>query len=456
MQKSGDKERRNEEENEKGPDREGNEMKGFRKHIIASVAITAVFAVCALALSVSAVPVSVTPAQASQSNSGSSAVPVDAVSVAPAAEAPQPAAVEEVAQPAPAAAAPQPVVESDPVALPQQEDGDPQQAAPDKKQEREINPPTNLTGKFVPEMPPYVYLEWNPNNSNKVLDYFIVYREDVGGSSEVVESSKKISAFKTKKAEYKDEDIKPGDTYRYWVTAVAKWGEESKSSNAVEVATIPMDPPAPPKGVVAAAIDPGVSMDWEPNSEANLAGYNVYAMAPNGRWRQINKDVVSDNHYYYCKGELGGSYAVSAVNVFGIESEYTAVVAQATTPVIYEDNDAAVSVQGFWTYEYYPGASAGQVRVAGNQGEKLNFHFTGRQVKLITANYWTCGDANVYIDGELVDTVSMYSFDPVFQTIDVSVPGLKYGQHTLTVEVAGSGNPENEFNFVNVDAFEVR
>lgn len=434
-------------------------MKGLKKHIIASASITAVFVVCALALSVSAIPVSVSPVQASQSNqptsfSDSFTMLVEAVegefNEALVAESPAPMAAGTVAQPAPAAAVPQPATQPDPAATPQPEDSDPQQATPDTRPVREINPPTNLIGEFVTEIPPYVYLEWNSNNSNRDLDYFLVYREDV-------DKPEQINVVQTKKEEkYEDDEIEPGHTYRYSVTAVAKWGEESGHSNIIEVATQPTDPPAAPTGVVTAAIDPGVSLDWQPNGEINLAGYNVYCLASNGRWRQINEDIITDNHYYCERGEAGETFAVSAVNVFGIESGYTAAVAQATTPVVYEDNDPAISVQGFWNYENYAGASGGQIRVAGNQGEKLNFRFTGRQVKLIAANYWTCGNARIYIDGDLMATVSMYSFDALFQSVDISVPGLKYGEHTLTVEVVGSGNPENEFNFVNVDAFEVR
>jgi len=439
-------------------------MKGCWKHIAASASITAVFVICALAISISAVPVSSPPVQASQGSRTASLADSftglvealgEACEKAPAEEPPVPAAVvEPAAQPAPATAATQPapavtqpVAEHAPAA-PQPQDPDPQPAAPNKPPGGVINPPTNLTGTFVPDVPPYVQLTWNGNNSKKDLDYFLVYREDVSQPGQ-------ISVVQSNKENYDDYNITPGHTYRYWVTAVAKWSEESGPSNIVEVATQVLDPPAPPQGVTAAAIDPGVSLDWQPNGEANLAGYNVY-YSRNGRWRQLNSALLTDNHYYYDQGSAGQTYAVSAVNVFGIESGYTVVVAQAAAPVIYQESDPAVAVEGLWVIEKYVGASGGQIRVAGTAGERLHFTFTGSQVKLIAANYWTCGNARIYIDGDLMATVNMYSYAPVFQSIDVSVPGLKYGQHVLTVEVVGSGNPETTFNFVNVDAFEVR
>jgi hypothetical protein len=431
-------------------------MKGYWKHIAASASITAVFVVCALALSVSAVPVSAPAVEAaatldirgaSLTNSFSRLIQaVDEAWDAAPAETPAPAA--QTVQPTPAAAVP---ARAEPPAAapaaPQPEETDQPQAAKPPPPPQ-LNPPVNLAGVFVPDVPPYIELTWDPNNPNRYIDYFLVYREVVGQPGE-------ISVVQSKKSTYEDYEITPGLTYRYWVTVVSKSGEESGPANVIEVETQPMTPPAPPQGVVAAAIDPGVSLDWQPNSETNLAGYNVY-YSRSGRWRKLNRDVLADNHYYNDQGSAGQAYAVSAVNIFGIESGYTVVTAQPTTPVIYQENDPAVTVQGFWVIENYPGASGGSIIVAGTAGERLNFTFTGRQVKLIAANYWTCGNARIYIDGELMGTVSMYSYNPVFQTVDISVPGLKYRQHVLTVEVVGAGNPETEFNFVNVDAFEVR
>jgi len=435
-------------------------MKGYWKHIAASASITAVFVVCALALSVSAVPVSAPAVEAaatldirSVSLTGSFTRLIQAIDEAwdaAHAEASAPAVqttVQSAAQPAPAAAVP---AQAEPPAAapaaPQPDDPNPQQAAPPPPPQ--WNPPANLAGVFVPDVPPYIELTWDPNNPSRYIDYFLVYREIVGQPGE-------IKVVQSKKSIYDDYDITPGLSYRYWVTVVSKAGEESDPSNVIEMETQPMTPPAPPQGVVAAAIDPGVSLDWQPNSEENLAGYNVY-YSRNGRWRQLNGDILTDTHYYNDQGSVGQTYAVSAVNIFGIESGYTVVTAQPTTPVIYQEDDPAVTYEGLWVIERYEGASGGSIIVAGSAGERLNFAFTGRQVKLIAANYWTCGNARVYIDGELMGTVSMYSYDPIFQSIDLSVPGLKYGHHVLTVEVVGAGNPETEFDFVNVDAFEVR
>jgi len=213
--------------------------------------------------------------------------------------------------------------------------------------------------------------------------------------------------------------------------------------------------PAPPQGVVAAAIDPGVCIDWLPAAEGGVSGYYVYAKSSKG-WKRFNRKPITDNHYYDPKGTAGKDYAVRAVNVNGVKSDLAVAVAVEAVPVIHEENDPRISAQGIWTVEDYPGASGGAIMVASSSGSMLRFRFTGRQVKLIAVNHSGCGQANVYMDNNFVATVDMYSPNPLFQQVEVSVPGLKYGEHEIAVLVLGYGNPGGADNFVNVDAFEVR
>ena len=434
-------------------------MKGFGRHIAASMAITAVFVVCALAIGVAAVPAT-SPAKNTEETGAfaygslfsgmileGEAAPAATTTVVPAPAAPQagPATVSAVQAPAPAVKAPE-VAPTDPA--------NPQPAAPPAPSPYPVlNPPKDLTGVFVPDQSPYVKLAWDPNNPKKAYDYFNVYRMVAGDS---VEANVPPIA-QAKKAQYEDYDIKPGLVYRYWVTAVGKAGEESGPSNVVDVKTYSPAPPAAPVDVQAVAIDPGVSFDWLANTDGNLAGYNVYEpKGGNGKWRRLNSEPVTDNHYYYESGVAGQTYAVSAVNFFGVESEYVKVEAVKSVPVVYEESDPSITVEGTWATEAYVGPTNGKILVAGDTGSKLHFRFKGSQVKMIVATYWTCGSANIYVDGGLVSTVNLYSYNTTYNVVDVNLPGIKCGEHLLTVEVLGSGNPEGQYNFINVDAFEVR
>ena len=442
-------------------------MKGYGKHLAASVTVVALFAFCALAMGFAEAPVQgIQDVQGkifgdAKDMQGVAAVPLpDKVSLA--GRAPKVTDAEVVGADAfdvaavEPAAAPAAKVDDKPSGVGEEMQAVPEaEAAAPKKPPTPgpvVNPPTDLKGAFVPGNPPYVRLEWTSNNDQRNLKGFLVYRVVAG---DYLEGQDLAPIGATKKTAYEDYDIKPGLTYRYWVTAVSKGGEESKPSEPVDVATYEDVAPAPPRGVMAGAVDPGVGIDWSPNGEANLLGYNVYKRNARSRFDKLTRDPIADTHYYDKKGVAGDVYAVSAVNGYGRESELTVTEAQAIVPVRHEESDAAITTEGLWVLEAYPEASGGKIKVAGSRGDRLSFRFTGRQVKVYNAKYWTCGSVNMYIDGGLVATVNLYSYDLVFQSITLSAPGLAYGEHVLTLEALGTGNPEVDYNFVNLDALEV-
>ena len=428
-------------------------MKGLKKHIKMAIAITAVFAACVLTLGFNTQP-QPPPSHNPEKAAALESFPMALYEAITASETP---AEVPKSQPVPEASSALPAP-SAPTATPQVPATNPEVAParppvrPDPVVEV-INPPTNLQGEFLPGNRPRVRLTWDRNNPRGTVRYYLVYRV-VEGEEPDPDSLEPIG--RTRRTRYTDWVIEPGLTYRYWVTAVSRQGEESEPSEPVVVETFTDQVPAPPQGVEAVAIDPGVSMDWQPNTEPNLAGYHVYRQRGGGRWRRLTSNPISDNHYYFDRGRVGQVYAVSAVNVYGTESEKSVREAGPSTPVIYEESDPSIVTEGLWVIEKYEGPTNGQILVAGDAGARLHFHFTGRQVKMIVARYWSCGSANVYLDGELAATVNMYSPDTTYMVVEFDKPGIKHGAHVLTLEVLGTGNPEVDHNFVNIDAFEVR
>lgn len=131
-----------------------------------------------------------------------------------------------------------------------------------------------------------------------------------------------------------DTNIEWEKTYSYWVAPVTRvysdGGEligemEGEDSPSIEVTTHDVFPPARPEGLLAV---PGqilgkkfVDLIWAPNTEKDLAGYNVYRREEGGRMARINSappamlsfqdiDVVAGRRYFY---------SVSAVDVRGNE-----------------------------------------------------------------------------------------------------------------------------------------
>jgi predicted small lipoprotein YifL len=125
------------------------------------------------------------------------------------------------------------------------------------------------------------------------------------------------------------------ETYRYWVTPVtevlqngSKIAEvEGEDSPPVVVLAHDIFPPAVPGGLEAVASGVGqkpfVDLTWAPNSDLDLAGYNLYRREPGtAAWIKVNAQLVTVPAFRDEKVVAGRSYSysVSAVDSRGNES----------------------------------------------------------------------------------------------------------------------------------------
>ena len=82
-------------------------------------------------------------------------------------------------------------------------------------------------------------------------------------------------------------------------------------------------PPATPKGLTATPSQGGIALDWADNTEADLAGYNVYRSdSANGTFNKLNSAPLSASEYNDTKAPAGqlSYYRVTAVDKTGNES----------------------------------------------------------------------------------------------------------------------------------------
>ena len=186
-------------------------------------------------------------------------------------------------------------------------------------------PPTNLAATAGNRQ---VALEWDDNTENDLAGYN-VYRSTAQG----VQGTKINPSLITAGASaYIDTGLAPGIPYFYVVTAVDNAGNESGVSN--EASATPLDaPPGPPTNLVATAGERQVALDWDDNTEPDLAGYNVYSSTTQGGpYTQINLSLVASATSEYVDAGLPGGtirfYVVKAVddglNVSGSSNEASA------------------------------------------------------------------------------------------------------------------------------------
>jgi hypothetical protein len=193
-----------------------------------------------------------------------------------------------------------------------------------------------------------VYLIWTQDTENQTpslqFDYR-VYRREKGSAKGVAVSYLRAVIHQRGENRWSavDRDIEWEKSYSYWVVPVTRVYSESHQllaevegddSQPVEVVAHDVFPPAPPEGLLAVPSEiPNekfVDLIWAPNTEKDIAGYNVYRReeaAPevdpkNGKPERINSAPVTmlsfhdggvaARHKYF--------YSISAVDLRGNES----------------------------------------------------------------------------------------------------------------------------------------
>ena len=148
---------------------------------------------------------------------------------------------------------------------------------------------------------------------------FRVYRSSTGNPG----SFETLSDVTT--PEYRDTKFEFGQTYYYQVQAeFGAPGHLAMSAPTPVVRITPRDifPPAAPEGLSSIYSAGGVELVWTANTEADLAGYNVYRLE-NQTVQRVNKEVVRTPIFRDPDASTGKTlvYYVTAVDSSGNESK---------------------------------------------------------------------------------------------------------------------------------------
>jgi fibronectin type 3 domain-containing protein len=124
---------------------------------------------------------------------------------------------------------------------------------------------------------------------------------------------------------YRDGQFEFGHTYYYQVRAA--FGQPghvamSDASPAVKVTPRDLFPPAPPQGLQSIYSAGAVELVWTANTEADLAGYNVYRLE-NQIPQRVNKQLLRTPIFRDTTAAPGKTltYYVTAVDLSGNESK---------------------------------------------------------------------------------------------------------------------------------------
>ncbi|MBI4458898.1 MAG: hypothetical protein HY648_02420 [Acidobacteria bacterium] len=140
------------------------------------------------------------------------------------------------------------------------------------------------------------------------------------------ESSRAMEVLATTPAtEYEDTTFQFGQTYEYSIRAIQEKGDSVAAtplSGPVQVVAADRFPPTPPQNLRAIAVSGAVEMSWSPNTESDLAGYNVYR-SQGGPFQRLNPELLSVPLFRDTRVERGRPYRyqVRAADRDGNESD---------------------------------------------------------------------------------------------------------------------------------------
>ncbi|MFC2069667.1 fibronectin type III domain-containing protein [Chloroflexota bacterium] len=254
--------------------------------------------------------------------------------------------------------------------------------------------PAAPTGLTANQSEFQISLDWNDNVETD-LDGYNIYRGlSTGNYTETLETLWGSS-------NYTDTGLTNGITYYYAITATDNGSLMSSYSN--EASDTPIDvPPAAPLGLIATGFDEYITLDWDDNSEGDLAGYNVYSsLFSDSGYSKINGSLVTTSNYTDTPLYGGGTfyYIVNAVDN--------------ADPVAYESANS--TVESATATDIAPVAPTGLIATDGDEEITLDWDDNNIETDLASYNVYRSltADNYTYYDNVLAPT-SNYTDTPLY------------------------------------------
>jgi hypothetical protein len=204
-----------------------------------------------------------------------------------------------------------------------------------------LPPPQKLTAQVTPQG---VLLQWewpaNVPQASSSEFRLRIYRRDENGKTE----SRVAEVELRDKPEVLDQGMEWEHAYVYRARFVSVSSEnrelevEGDDSPEVKVFVHDVFPPAAPSGLQAVFSSVGqpnfIDLTWSPNTEAELAGYNVYRREEGGQAVRINSDLAKIPSYRDRDIQPGKKYfyAVTAADLRGNESAHSEEASESVPP----------------------------------------------------------------------------------------------------------------------------
>lgn len=159
-----------------------------------------------------------------------------------------------------------------------------------------------------------VNINWANSSSNDVTAYAL-YRE-MDGSPRVLLDSTAVSVRR-----FRDSDVEVGNEYRYAVTAIDSFQNESELTYSIPVFVRKNDPPREVRNVRLRTDEQGAEITWEPVTSPHVTGYIVYrSEISTGVFEPVNEEPTTETSLRLEADGSGLWYRVRALDISGNRS----------------------------------------------------------------------------------------------------------------------------------------
>jgi hypothetical protein len=150
------------------------------------------------------------------------------------------------------------------------------------------------------------------------------------------------------------------------------------------------------------------------------------------RWQS---EILANNgpHTLTIRHASGAYIDIDALNIEDIQ------LPDPVGPGTYENNDPNLVYIGNWTTYNSASASGGSGKYSSTIGSYALLRFTGKQVNLLYTANVNNGNAEIRIDGQLVNTLNQYAASQTYQKQWASPLLADEGPHTVTITHASGG-----------------
>jgi hypothetical protein len=189
--------------------------------------------------------------------------------------------------------------------------------------------PQQLAAQAVPQG---ISLAWSwPSSTPSPLEFRLrIYRRDEAKKSDTKVAE--VSQSDNTEAKFLDQSFEWEHTYFYRATFVSIGRDlqvEGEDSTEIRVFAHDIFPPTTPSGLEAVFSSVGqpnfIDLTWTPNTDAELAGYNVYRREEGGQAVKINSELAKIPTYRDRDIKPGKKYfySVTALDLRGNESPHS-------------------------------------------------------------------------------------------------------------------------------------